>query len=100
MPGVPGGVGRLSPAWSLAVPSWDVWVWRDVKSVIISDPTFLLINREKISGEGNCSSCIALSGLLVFLGLAFFVLCVYCVERIIEASGAKFQGSTEAKFSA
>lgn len=79
MPRLPGDPERLSTAWSLAVPSWDVWVWRDVNSIIISDPTFLLINREKISGKGNCSSYIAVSGLLVFLAwvVVFFFVLLY-----------------------
>lgn len=43
-----------------------------LKSIIISDPTFLLINREKISGLTS----------LVLVWVAF-VLCMYHAQRII-----------------
>jgi len=79
MPGLPGDPERLGAVWSLAVPIRDVWLWRHVKSVITTDPTVLLINREKISGKGNYSSCIAVSGLLVFLALGFF----FCSLRVL-----------------
>lgn len=64
--------GCSALAWSLAVPSRDTWVWRDIKSIIISDPAFLLINGEKVSGKGNCSSYIAVFWFAWFFGLGFF----------------------------
>lgn len=68
--------------WSLVGPSWDAWVWRGIESIIISDPTFLLINREKISGKRNCSSHIAVCSLFGFwlvLVCCFFFLVVVAV---------------------
>lgn len=81
MPRLPGDPERLSAAWSLAVPSRDVWVWSDTKSIIISDPAFLLINREKISGKGNCSSYIAVFWFAWFFGFFFFFLFSACTTQ-------------------
>lgn len=64
-----------------SVPSWDLWAWGGVKSIIISDPTFSLINREKISGKGNCSSYIAVSGLLGFLAWVFLLLSACTMQK-------------------
>lgn len=38
-------------------PQWDVWVWRGTGDVLVGDLVSFLINREKMSGDGNVHGC-------------------------------------------